>query len=87
MLDAPQTMATLPDNMFRENMMKFAWCTGYITAFQGLAIELQVHIALGAKLGVRITGPDKARQFVFDSIRVAKDTRPRSRCRIGSCAR
>src|SRR4029077_12763198 len=67
--DNPATLTSLSGDAFNEAMMKFAWCTGYLQAVNDAAISAEVNIFIISKLGVTLAGPDKAREYAFNTLR------------------
>ncbi len=67
--DNPATLTSLSNDLYNEQMMKFAWCTGYLQAVNDAAISAEVNIFIISKLGVTLAGPDKAREYAFNTFR------------------
>ena len=54
-----------------EQMEKLNWCGGYLQATQDSLSTMQIKLAIIAMTGVTFSGPDKAKQYALDSLRVA----------------
>jgi hypothetical protein len=67
--DNPATLTSLSTEQFAEQMSKFSWCTGYLQAVNDAAISAEVNIFIISKLGVTLQGPDKAREYAFNTLR------------------
>lgn len=69
--DSPASFSSLSGNGFTEQMTKFGWCAGYLQATQDALITTEVKLAIIAMTGVTLSGPDKAKEYALDSLRVA----------------
>jgi Rap1a immunity proteins len=67
--DNPATLTSLSSDAFSAQMMKFAWCSGYLQAVHDAATSAEVNVYLISKLGVTLAGPDKAREYAFNTLR------------------
>jgi len=54
---------------FSEKMGQLNWCAGYLGALQDIHIEREVNLAMIGIVGVTLAGPDKAKEYAFDSLR------------------
>ena len=69
--DTPPSLSTLTSEKFPERMSILSWCAGYLDAIQGMLVKSDVDLALIGMSGVTFVGPDKAKQFAFDTLKGA----------------
>lgn len=69
--DSPASLTSLSGDRFTEQMGKFNWCAGYLQATQDAASLTEVNLALIAMTGVTLAGPDKVREYAFQTLRGA----------------
>jgi Rap1a immunity proteins len=69
--DSPSSFSSLSANKFAEKMGQLDWCAGYLQAVHDMNIQNDVNLAFLGMLGVTLQGPDKIKQYAFDSLRGA----------------
>jgi len=70
-LDSAGSIASQNGDRLTEQMRQFGWCTGYLQATQDDLSLTEINLAVTAMTGVTLSGPDKAKQYALDSLRVA----------------
>jgi hypothetical protein len=68
--DTPATITSLGNDAFNAEMMKLAWCSGYLQAVNDAALSTKMNIYLLSKAGVTLEGPDnKIKEYAFNTLR------------------
>jgi hypothetical protein len=69
--DSPTSLDSLSGDKSAEKMQQFNWCAGYLEATHDVLLQNDVNLTVIAMTGVTLAGPDKAREYAFDTLRVA----------------
>ncbi|HUJ94548.1 MAG TPA: Rap1a/Tai family immunity protein [Terriglobales bacterium] len=69
--DSRDSITSLSDDRFAEQMQKVYWCSGYLQAVGDDASLTQVNLAVIGAMGITLSGPDKQREAAFNILRGA----------------
>ncbi len=67
--DNPSSILSLSGDRFTERMGQLNWCAGYLAATQDVLLQNVVNLSVFGMAGVTLAGPDKVKQYAFDSLR------------------
>jgi Ssp1 endopeptidase immunity protein Rap1a len=66
--DSPAWPSTLSADKVAEEAMKFGWCAGYLDATEDATSLAQIHLAMAAKMGMTLSGPDQVKAYAMGSL-------------------
>jgi hypothetical protein len=69
--DSRQIVAAQSSRKFTASLTEGSWCSGYFIAMENVILQLEAEYTDAVKAGAQITGPEKARNYLLNSVRIA----------------